>query len=69
MKLRKFLVESILGHLLGGNYKFKIMVWTIQKMFEKDFVRKRKLRKKKKCSGETQRLYTCIYEREFYMAR
>ena len=35
MKSRKFKVEGILGHLSGGNYEFKIIVWMMQKLFEK----------------------------------
>ena len=35
MKLQTFQVESILGHLQGGKYGFKIMVWTNT---EKDYI-------------------------------
>ena len=39
-KLRKFLVESILGHFQSGNYEFRRMVWTntekYSKIFQKD---------------------------------
>ena len=43
MKLRKFQVESVLGHLQGGNYEFKIAVWTnTEKYSKKDYVMKHK---------------------------
>ena len=33
--LWKFLVESVLGHLQGGNYEFKIAVWTNTEKYSK----------------------------------
>ena len=35
-KLRKFQVESILGHLQGGNYEFKLWFEQYRKIFEKN---------------------------------
>ena len=37
MKLHKFQIQAIVGHLQGGNYEFKIIVWTIQKNIRKIF--------------------------------
>ena len=45
IKLRKFQEENILYHIQGANYKFEIMLWTIQKNIQKDYIMKCKFLK------------------------
>ena len=61
MKLRKFHIERILGHLQGGNYEFKIWWKQYRNILEKDYITKRTFQKNvtEKHSVYKKSVYVC----------